>query len=253
MTPTFSTLRLEMRGRVALATLARPPVNAINATMIEDIDKLADHVADTPEIKALVLVGDGANFAAGADIKAIEALPPGAMVEAFSRAGTQAFLKLENLKKPVVAAIRGFCLGGGNELAMACHLRFADAGAQFGQPEIKLGILPGFGATIRLPRLVGKSQAIRLLMTGETIKAEEALQLGLIQRIATGDVLDEALTFAETAASFSLITIEATLDAVAKESFDHESQLFGRVSNSRDMREGFRAFIGKRKATFTDS
>lgn len=257
----YDTLRIEIEGGVALVTLDRPPVNAINSRMLEELSDAFGGFAGNGEVKAVVVAGAGRNFAAGADIKEIAALEPGAGVRAFSRKGIAAFERIATLPKPVFAAVRGFCLGGGNELAMACHVRYADPGAQFGQPEIKLGICPGFAASQRLPRLVGMPAAIELLMTGEPIGAEEALRLGLVQRVVGpgADVVAAARATASAIAAFSLKAIEGTMEAVLaardtwmKDGAVHEAELFGRLSTTHDMREGFAAFLEKRKPRFTD-
>lgn len=257
----YDTLTIDLDGGVALVTLNRPPVNAINSRMLDDLAAAFDALAADARAKAVVVAGAGKNFAAGADIKEIAALEPGGGVEAFSRRGMAAFERIATLRKPVIAAVRGFCLGGGNELAMACHVRLADPAATFGQPEIKLGICPGFAATQRLPRLVGMPAAITLLTTGEPIGAEEALRLGLVQRIVGPgvDVVAEARAMAATIASFGLKAIEGTMEATLA-ARDHglaegsalEAALFGRLSTTHDMREGFAAFIEKRKPLFTD-
>lgn len=258
---THETLRVETTDGVAVVTLDRPPVNAINSRMLDEIAEVFGGFASDASVKAVVVAGAGKNFAAGADIKEIAALEQGAGVEAFSRRGIAAFDAIASLPKPVIAAVRGFCLGGGNELAMACHIRLADPSAKFGQPEIKLGICPGFAGSQRLPRLVGMPAAIEMLMTGDPIGAEEALRLGLAQRIVApgDDVVETAKKMAATVAHYSLVaitgTMEATLAGADKSLADGsagEAQMFGRLSTTHDMREGFAAFIEKRKPRFTD-
>jgi enoyl-CoA hydratase/carnithine racemase len=258
---THETLRLEIAGGVAAVTLDRPPVNAINSRMLDEIADVFGGFATDPSVKVVVVSGAGKNFAAGADIKEIAALEPGAAVEAFSRRGIAAFDAIASLPKPVIAAVRGFCLGGGNELAMACHMRYCDPSAKFGQPEIKLGICPGFAGSQRLPRLVGMPAAIEMLATGEPIGAEDAFRLGLAQRVvAPGeDVVAVARATAALIAQYSLVAITGTMEAAVtsrdtwmKDGARHEAKLFGRLSTTHDMREGFAAFIEKRKPRFSD-
>lgn len=245
-------------GVVSLV-LNRPPVNALNRELIDELHLAFREIAAEPSAKVVVLSGAGKNFAAGADIKQIASLPEGPGVTEFSRAGMDCFLAIERLERPVIAAIRGFCLGGGNELAMACHMRIADPGASFGQPEVKLGICPGFGATQRLPQLVGRANALRMLTGGEPITAAEALRMGLAdQVVAAGeDVVEVANAFARGIAAFSAPVLAAIMRAtvtgcptMGEEGKVLESQLFGDLSRIHDMKEGFRAFIEKRQPRF---
>ncbi|MBI5155481.1 enoyl-CoA hydratase/isomerase family protein [Candidatus Poribacteria bacterium] len=258
----LETIRVAVTEKgVARVALNRPPVNAINRKMLDELAMLFAEMSAEPAVRAVVVYGEGRSFAAGADIKEIASLPEGEAVMQFSQAGTVAFDRMADFRRPVIAAIRGFCLGGGNELAMACHMRFADPGAQFGQPEIKLGICPGFAGTQRLPRLAGKSQALRLLLTGETIGAVEAHQLGLVDLITAAgeDVVERAMRAAETMAGHSMPVIEAVMELVTdgmkqpqRESWDYEPVKFGELSRTADMKEGFAAFLEKRKPVFRD-
>ena len=246
---------------VATVTLRRPPVNALNARLLDEIDAAFSALAQERTARAVVLCGEGKNFAAGADIKEIAALSEGDLVAEFSRKGAMAFNKIADLPIPVIAAVKGFCLGGGCELALACHLRVADAGAVFGQPEIKLGICPGFSGTQRLPRLIGKPQALRLLLTGDQISAAEAHALGLADVLLPEgkDAIEEAQALAAKMARPSKIVTREVLRLVRegtqmalRASCELESQAFGELSKSHDMKEGFKAFIEKRRAEFTD-
>lgn len=257
----FETLKYTVEHGVAEVALNRPPVNAINLKMIDELGSAFDAIAADRSVKAVVLACEGANFAAGADIKEIARQEAGAGVAEFSRRGNASFFKIENLRKPVIAAIRGFCLGGGCELAMSAHVRIADHSAIFGQPEIKLGISPGFAATQRLPRLVGMPAAIRLLLSGEQIDADAAFRLGLVQEIvpAGKNVEKAAMSLAKTIAGYGLKAIEGIMEATLAggampiaDGAALETKIFGELSRTKDMREGFAAFIEKRKPNFTD-
>jgi enoyl-CoA hydratase/carnithine racemase len=258
----FDLLQYELsESGVATVTLNRPPVNALNRHMLDEIGNVFSMIAREERARAVVLSGAGKSFVAGADIKEIAALEPGDAVARFSASGISAFSQVSELRIPVIAAIHGFCLGGGNELALACHIRMSSHEAQFGQPEIKLGICPGFGGSQRLPRHVGKSQALRMLLSGESIDAHEAARIGLVDVVVPreGCVMTEARKLAERIASFSRVTTQAIMEIVVegmrlpfRESLELESAKFGELSHSEDMREGFRAFIEKRPAVFTD-
>src|SRR5919107_430541 len=181
---TFSTLLYEVSGAIARITVNRPDkLNALNSSVIAELDRAVGEIERDPAVRGVVLTGAGPKaFVAGADIAEIAAQSP---VEGKTRAleGQRVFRRLERCGKPVVAAVNGFALGGGCELAMACHLRVAAEGARFGQPEVKLGICPGYGGTQRLPRLVGRGRALELLLTGAMIDAQEALRIGLVNRV----------------------------------------------------------------------
>ncbi|MCB2155267.1 enoyl-CoA hydratase/isomerase family protein [bacterium] len=243
---------------VATVKLNRPPVNALNRQLLEEIDAAFTQLAGEKSARAVVLCGEGKNFAAGADIKEIAALEEGEAVAEFSRVGMRAFMRIADCPIPVVAAVKGFCLGGGCELAMAAHMRVADATAVFGQPEVKLGICPGFAGTQRLPRLIGSPQAIRLLLTGDQVDAEEAHRLGLADVLAD-DAIEEATKLAGKMARYSRMVVERILRLVQEgtqapfaEASEMESVAFGEISKTHDMKEGFAAFIEKRRPNFKD-
>src|ERR687889_186053 len=187
---TFSTLLYEVSGAIARITVNRPDkLNALNGSVIAELDLAVGEIERDPAVRGVVLTGAGPKaFVAGADIAEIAAQSP---VEGKTRAleGQRVFRRLERCGKPVVAAVNGFALGGGCELAMACHLRVAAGGARFGQPEVKLGIGPGYGGTVRLPRLVGRGRALELLLTGAMIDAQEAWRIGLVNRVVPADQL----------------------------------------------------------------
>ena len=258
----YSTLLFDLADGIATITINRPDkLNALNAAVIAELDDAAGRVEREPEIRAVLLTGAGTKaFVAGADIAEVGA--QGATDgEARARAGQRMMRRLEQCGKPVVAAINGFALGGGCELAMACHLRLASETARFGQPEVKLGLGPGYGGTVRLPRLVGRGRALELLLTGGMIDAQEAWRIGLVNRVVPGDrLLGESTALLRTILENGPLAIRACLDLVdaglgmgVDDALRHEASWFGLLSATADMREGTRAFLEKRKPVFTGS
>jgi len=240
---------------VAQITLNRPKVlNALSRALLAELDAALDEIAADDSIRAVVVTGAGEKaFAAGADLQEVARL---SAVEGqrLARNGQRIFSRLENLGKPVLAAINGFALGGGCELAMAATLRIASETARLGQPEVKLGLLPGYGATQRLPRLVGKGAALKLMLTGEMIPASEALRIGLVDEVVPpGELLPRVRALASTIASMPLIAIRQCLAAVntgydlpLDEALAHEAALFGICCATEDKAEGIAAFLEKR-------
>lgn len=255
----YDTLKVEKTGAIARVTLNRPPVNAINSQVIADLRKLALNLNQDGETKVALLIGAEKNFAAGADIKEIAALAPGDEVSTFASRGHEAFLEIERGEVLFVALIRGFCLGGGCELAMACHLRVADRTAVFGQPEIKLGICPGFGASQRLPHLIGRPRALYMLTTGDQLDAARAYDWRLADLLVPeGETLEDFGNALAGKMAFhgrpSLIAAKELInyshDFDMEQGYIQEAEMFGDLSRTEDMREGFAAFIEKRKADF---
>ncbi|MFZ5623035.1 MAG: enoyl-CoA hydratase/isomerase family protein [Gemmatimonadota bacterium] len=255
----FTALLFDVADGIATVTLNRPDkLNALNGALIADLDRAAGEIAANPAIRGAILTGAGPKaFAAGADIAEFASQSP---LEGKARAleGQRAFRRLERAGKPVVAAVNGFALGGGCELAMACHLRVASENAKFGQPEVKLGIGPGYGGTVRLPRLVGRGRALDLLLTGRTIDAQEALQWGLVNRVVPADrLMEETRRLLETILSNGPLAVQHVLEAVdtgldlsVDEAQLLEANHFGLLSATADMREGTSAFLAKRAANF---
>jgi enoyl-CoA hydratase len=232
---------------------------ALNAQVFSDLSDLLDRIKGDQTIRAVIVTGAGPKaFVAGADIGELAAVD-GAEGARLSARGQAVFRDLERLPIPVIAAVNGFALGGGCELAMACHLRLAAPAAKFGQPEVKLGLIPGYGGTVRLPRLVGRGRALELLLTARVIDAEEALRIGLVERIVAADVLlDEARAMARTilamgprAVALCLSTVDAALDLDLDAALAVEAGAFGVACASDDKREGTAAFLEKRPAAFT--
>jgi enoyl-CoA hydratase len=255
----FENLLLDREGAVALVTVNRPQVlNALNTPTLEDLRRVMLDLQRDAAVRVIVVTGAGEkSFVAGADIGELAVQHPVAGRE-HARRGQDVFDLIEQLGKPVIAAVNGFALGGGCELAMACTLRIAAATARFGQPEVNLGLIPGFGGTQRLARLVGKGVALDLMLSGGQITAEEALRIGLVNRVVAGaDLHDEARLLASTLAAKPPIAMRYIIEAVNRGlelPFEHaqalEATLFGLVASTGDMREGTRAFLEKRAAVF---
>jgi enoyl-CoA hydratase len=258
MTSEFENLLLDREGAVATITFNRPKVlNALNAQTLDELRRAILGLRRDDAIRVVILTGSGEkSFVAGADINELAVQSPtGGRDHAL--AGQHVFDLIEN-GKPVIAAINGYALGGGCELAMACTIRIAADTAKLGQPEINLGIIPGYAGTQRLTRLVGRGAALELLLTGEQISAAEALRLGLVNRVVTAaNLMGEARKLAQTLASKPPVAMRFIIDAVNtglqmsfREAEIHEATLFGLVSSTEDMREGTRAFLEKRKPEF---
>ncbi len=258
-------LTTEDGGRIAIITVDNPPANALGRAVLLELSDAVDAFAADPTAKVAILTGGteagaGQIFVAGADINDIAGLQGAADAEEAVKQGQDLFNKIAGLSKPIIAAINGACLGGGNELAMACPLRIASANATFGQPEIKLGIIPGFGGTQRLPRIIGKAKALEMILTGSNINAQEALRLGLINKVAAeGMLLREAKGLAKVISTMGGKAVAAILQAVEQgmsgtrdEGMALERKLFGQIAETEDKREGLKAFVEKRRPNFTD-
>ena len=256
----FETIRYEVADRVATITLNRP--EALNACNTEQLQALLQHLLELgveQEIRAIILTGAGNRaFSAGADIEEMRAKTPAEALE-FSRLGQAVCDAIEDTPQPVIAAINGYALGGGSELALACDIRIAADNAQFGQPEVVLGILPGWGATQRLPRVVGAGLAKDLILTGRRIKAEEALRIGLVSAVYPQEqLLDEARKLATQIAGNGPIGVRFAKDAM-NQAFDvnieaglsYEASVFAVTFSTTDQHEGMTAFLERRKPTFT--
>ncbi len=252
----FANLRLEKRPPLAQVTLDRPKVlNALNAEMLDELAAAFDELAADDSVRVILLAGAGDRaFVAGADIGELAALAP-EQAQAFAQRGQAVFRRIETLGKPVIACVRGFALGGGCELAMACAMRIAAEDAKLGQPEVKLGILPGYGGTQRLPRLVGRAAALKLLLTGAIVDAREALRIGLVDEVVPAEQLmarAEALAMEIAAnAPLALGEVLRAVDEGQNQSIDAglaiEAEAFGRLAATADKAEGTRAFMEKRR------
>jgi enoyl-CoA hydratase len=244
---------------IAVVTVNRPDkLNALNAAVIAELAAAARRIADDDAVRAAVVTGAGPKaFVAGADVSELAELGRGEGLE-FAQRGSRVFREIEQSRKPVVAAVNGFALGGGCELAMACHFRLASPNARFGQPEVKLGVIPGYGGTVRLPRLVGRGRALELLLTGNLIDAEEAHRIGLVNRVVPAEkLLDEARALLRTVLAQSpeavrlvLETVDRAADLPLDEALAAEAAAFGASCATGDRLEGTRAFLERRPPAF---
>ena len=252
-------VRVESEGRIAVLTVDRSEkLNALNAAVVNDIGGAFESIRNDDEVRGVILTGAGEKaFVAGADIGDLAKMDTLAGVRV-SREGQDVFRRIERFPKPVLAAVGGYALGGGCELALACHLRIASENARFGLPEVGLGIIPGYGGTVRLARLVGLGRAIELTLTGEMIDAERAERIGLVSKVVPrASLLEEARALMGTiiqkgpvALRLALESIYRALDTPTQEALDFESALFGILASTEDMKEGMAAFLEKRKAGF---
>ncbi len=255
----FQTLLFSIEENICTITINRPDkLNALNKDVFDDLDKAMDEVSRNPDIKSAIITGAGAKaFVAGADISEFAGYSRNEAM-ALAKRGQDVFFKIESCIKPVVAAVNGFALGGGCELAMACHFRLCSDNAKFGQPEVNLGLIPGYGGTQRLVQLVGKGKAMEMLMSAQLIDAGEAKALGLVNYITTPETLLE-----QTRKILSVINSKAPLAVAAcikaanavfdetKNGYEEEITQFAECFDTQDMDEGTRAFLEKRKAIFT--
>ena len=257
---TYSTLHFDLDDGLALLTVNRPDkLNALNDTVIRELGAVANRLHEDTEIKGMVITGAGPKaFVAGADIAELASLD-GSRGVALATRGQDVFRQLESAGKPVIAAVNGFALGGGCELAMACHLRLATPNAMFGQPEVKLGLIPGYGGTIRLPRLIGRGRALELLLSGNMIDAAEAYRVGLVNRVVEHDhliaestrLLRTILAQGPLAVRFLLETVDAVESLPLDEALPIEAVRFGDCCATDDKREGTQAFLEKRTPQFS--
>jgi enoyl-CoA hydratase len=256
----FENLLLEKRAPIAVITINRPKVlNALNAATLAELSLAIEEVAADAAIRVILLTGAGPKaFVAGADIGELVGLDE-AHGREYARLGQEIFRRIEKLGKPVIACIDGFALGGGCELALACTMRLASENARLGQPEVKLGVIAGFGGTQRLPRLVGRGAALKLLLTGSIIPASEALRIGLVDELVpAGELMARAEALAlEIAANApvalqrTLIAVDSGLDLSLDDGLAQEARHFGQCCATQDKAEGTAAFLAKRPAVWT--
>jgi enoyl-CoA hydratase len=256
----YQTLLTSLDNGIFIITINRPDkLNALNKTVIEELSSALDEVMSNKEIKSAIITGAGPKaFVAGADISEFLSLDISGGKALAQKGQEMVFNKIENCPKPVVAAVNGFALGGGCELAMSCHFRLASENAKFGQPEVNLGLIPGYGGTQRLVQLIGKGKAMELLMSGNMIDANEAKQLGLVNYVTTPEtLLEETIKILSVINSKAPLAVAACIkaaDAVfdeTKNGFEIEVEEFGKCFETEDMKEGVAAFLEKRKANFT--
>lgn len=252
-------LRVEHEEDLALVTIDRPAkLNALNAEVVGELDQVFARLDDDDTVRGVIVTGAGEkSFVAGADIAELAQMN-GLEAQRISRRGQRMLDRIERLSKPVLAAVGGYALGGGCELAIACHLRIASPNARFGLPEVGLGIIPGYGGTVRLARLIGLGRAVEMTLTGDPIDAERAAAIGLVSRVVERDVLlDEARTLMRRITSKGPVAVRLALDSVyhamdtaRDDALRHEAALFAIAAETDDVREGMGAFLEKRAARF---
>ena len=254
----YQFLKVEHNGGITVMKVSAPKsLNALNSTILKEMDDFIDHLDKATRV--LIITGDGEkSFVAGADISEMAHLNEQEGFE-FGRLGAQVFRKIELLPMPVIAAVNGFALGGGCELAMSCDIRIASSKAKFGQPEVGLGIIPGFSGTHRLPKLIGQGYAKEMIYTGKVIRADEALRIGLVNAVyEPEELMDKAMEMAQmmlknapVAIRLAKQSINEGYDLDADGAIGLENKLFGQCFATRDQKEGMDAFLNKRKADFT--
>ncbi|MEX5216014.1 MAG: enoyl-CoA hydratase-related protein [Nitrospiraceae bacterium] len=246
---------LTITHQMARITLQHPPANVLTLAILDELERAFHEVEDDPDVRVIIVTGAGRFFCAGADIKELAHLNHHRKGCEYAARGQALLNRIECFDKPVVAAINGTCVGGGLELALACHVRVAAAGVMMGLPEIKLGLIPGFGGTQRLPRVVGPSKATEMILSGESVTAEQAWQIGLVSRVVpSSDLMAQTETVARVMASHDPTTIHAALHAIRSalelplaEGLAREAELFGQLCASREKQDAIRAFLEKRQ------
>lgn len=255
----YNSLLFDIKNRVATVTINRPDkLNALNATTKDELRSAFTQIKADASVDVVILTGAGEKaFVAGTDIGELTTLNSESGKE-FATKGQEVFDLIENLGKPVIAAVNGYALGGGCEIALACHIRIAAENAKFGQPEVNLGIIPGYGGTQRLARLVGRGRAMEMILTGNPIDAQEALRIGLVNKVVLqAELMNTALAIAQAIASKGQIAVRMALKAVnmtqettLSDGQQLEASLFGVCCDTQDFKEGTRAFLEKRKPAF---
>jgi enoyl-CoA hydratase len=255
----YKNILFEIKNNTGIITINRPDkLNALNGQTIDELEDVINSIKDNNDVFVVVITGSGEKaFVAGADISELNKLDVISAKE-FSEKGNRVFRAIETLDKPVIAAVNGFALGGGCELVLASHIRFASEKAKFGQPEVNLGIIPGYGGTQRLARIVNSARALEMILTGDMLSAEDALKIGLVNKVyPSSDLLPETLKLAEKISSkgqqairFALKAVKATDNMSLSEGLSYEASLFALVCGTDDFKEGTSAFLEKRKPNF---
>lgn len=254
-------VRVMIEERVGVITIDHPPVNALDEATFVSLEGAFDRLLADEQVKVVVITGSGDSFVAGADIRTLADMSGAEDAKRLALRGQKLCTKIERSLKPVIAAINGrYCLGGGCELALACHMRIAEARVKMGQPEIKLGLIPGWGASQRLPRLIGVGKAVELILSGDHLRAQEALRLGLINHVVPeGEALEQAMRLAHRLSALSSVAMACALDCIytgldqsIQAGLAHEASRFAEMAETKDMREGLSAFLEKRSPAFED-
>jgi enoyl-CoA hydratase len=254
-------LLLETANKTAVVSISNPPGNSLSGRILTVLDACMKDLAYNQTIKTIIITGAGRLFATGADVAEMGRCQSAGEAMEMSALGQRVFMNIENCPKPVIAAIDGFCLGGGLELALSCHIRFASDHSVFGLPEIHLGMIPAFGGSFRLPRMIGTGRAIELVLSGDRISSAEALDMGLVNRIFPREnLMEETLKFAARLAGRSSASMRLALRSIlsgsrtdAETAMEIESSCVGELYDMHDLIEGVHAFLEKRKPDFTDS
>lgn len=252
------TMELSEENNIAVITFNNPPVNILDAAAMSELDETFHMLAQKDDVRAIVFISSAPVFIAGVNIQDIAQISSAQKGEQLARRGQVLFSFIEDMKKPVIAAINGRCLGGGMEFVMSCHMRIASERAQFGQPEINLGVIPGFGGTQRLTRIVGPSRATEIILSGNMVSATEAERIGLVNRVVPeGELLKYAKGIAGIIAQKGRLAIAAAMTSIGmaistggEEGFKLEASEFGKLCGTKDMQEGIRAFMEKRQPKF---
>ena len=255
----YKNILFEIKNNVALVTINRPDkLNALNGDTINELDDVFSSIKNNPDVFVVVVTGSGEKaFVAGADISELNKLDVLSAKE-FSEKGNMVYRKIEDLEKSVTAAVNGFARGAGCELALACHIRTASENAKFGQPEVNLGIIPGYGGTQRLARIVNSARALEMILTGDMVSAEEAYRIGLVNKVypqtellnSTLDLANKIISKGQQAIRLALKAVKATDNLSLVEGLNYEASLFALVCGTEDFREGTAAFLEKRKPQF---
>ncbi len=251
----YKTIKFELDGNIGILSINRPQaMNALNSEVFKELNHLLDEIEKSQSLRALILTGEGKAFVAGADIAEMSEMNSEQGTK-FSKVGHETFLRISHLPYPTIAAVNGYALGGGCELAMSCDFRIANNFAKFGQPEVNLGLIPGYAGTVRLPRLIGLADAMYYLLTGDMIDANEALRLGLVQKVLPAEeMMTETKKIASKISSKGKIAVQKTKEAVLKgikmtfnEASELETKMFGELFGNGESGEGMKAFLEKRK------
>jgi len=257
----YHNVHVSVEDRVAVLAVDHPPVNTLDTLTFTELNAALDEMLADEGVKVIVITGTGRSFIAGADVTEFQSLAGTPDLMEKIRDGHKIMNKIERSPKPIIAAINGrYCLGGGSELILACHMRIAEEKAKFGQTEVKLGLIPGWGGTQRLVRLVGLGKAVELILTGDHIRADEAYRIGLVNKVVPeGEALAEALRLAKRIASLGGVAIAKALDAIYSRldmeldaGLAYEIERFAEIADTEDMREGLSAFLEKRRPLFKD-
>jgi len=257
----YQNVNVKVEDRIGIVTIDHPPLNTIDGATFDDLEAAVDEVLADDEVKVIVITGSEKSFCAGADVKEFQSVLGTPAFMKKIRDGHRLFSRIETSPKPVIAAVSGrYCLGGGCELALACHIRVAEESVKFGQTETKLGLIPGWGGTQRLARLVGLGRAIEMILTGDHVRAKEAHRIGLVNQVVRkGEVLPSALRLAQRLAALSsvamgkaLAAVYEGLDMTREGGLANEVIRFSEVAESEDIREGLAAFQEKRRPQFQD-